>query len=242
MKLLSILFVIFLLGAVTIAGEESNFSKIFKSGDLAISITANGLIDLKYKDTALLTVQNVWFMNEKWQALSRKNKDLLSVDVVSQNDSAVSLKIKDKREDFLKSFEEHVSLTKDSLNVVVDYEYSADIGQWHWPVYLFAQYLSGMKYKAVLADGSIKEGVISETSPDKVIYGLDGNVNLKEITFFLKDVDLKFTFPEKGWNFCDHRGASWMKTKVFMMLNSTSAKKKDAKEHYELKIFITPKK
>jgi hypothetical protein len=227
---------------MSIAGEENNFPKTFKAGDLAISITANGLIDLKYKDAALLTVQNVWFMNEKWQALPRKDNDLLSAEVVGQSDAVVSLKIKDKREDFLKSFDEQVNLTKDSLNVVVDYEYSADIGQWHWPVYLFAQYFSGMKYKSVLADDSIKEGAISETFPDKVIYGLDGNVNLKEITFYLKDVDLKFTLPEKGWNFCDHRGAAWMKTKVFMMLNSSSAKKKDSKEHYELKISVTPKK
>lgn len=242
MKILSILLILTGLSAFINAAEENKFPKLFKAGDLSIEIGSYGVIDLKYKDSALLAVQSVWFMDEKYKALPRKDGDIFTADAVSRNDSAVTVKAADKRADFLKDFDEQIILTKESLNVTVDYEYSADIGTWHWPVYLFAQHFAGMKYKSVLADGSVKEGVISETAPDKVIYGLDGNVNLKEITFYLKDLDLKFTLPEKGWNFCDHRGAAWMKTKVFMMLNSSSAKKKDAKEHYELKISVTPKK
>lgn len=241
MKLLNVFFIIFLISFLSIAGEDNNFPKTFKSGDLAISITANGLIDLKYKDSALLTVQNVWFMNEKWQALPRKDGDVMSVESVNQADSAVTIRIDDKRGDFMKSFKQQIVLTNEGLSTSVDYEYAADIGQWHWPVYLYAQYFTGVKYKSLLADGSTKEGTVSEVIPDKVIYGIDGNKDLKEITFSLVNADVKLTFSN-GAAFCDHRGAPWMKTKVFMMLSNTSCKKKDAREHYELKISVTPKK
>ena len=232
---------VFLCCVILTADDGKVFPKKFTSGDMAMSVSESGVITLSYKNTEMLAVQNPWFMNEKWQALPRKENDRLSVEVVGETDALVTLRIKDARQDFLKSYEQTVALTPNSLTTVIDYEYSADIGTWHLPIYLFARHLSGMKYKSLLADGTTKEGAISEVIPDKVIYGLDGNVNVKEMTFSLKDLDLRFALSGNGWNFCDHRGAPWMKEpKVFMLLNSISSKKKDAKEHYEIKVSIIP--
>ncbi|MDD4317358.1 MAG: hypothetical protein PHV75_02435 [Victivallaceae bacterium] len=242
MKIFNVVLSLLSLCATSFAAGENAFPKTYKTGNLLIDITGSGVINLKYKDSKIIAVQNVWFMNEKWRNFARKTGDILTVDVLNQDESAVDLKIKDIRQDFLKSFEEQVKLTEDSLYVSVDYEYSADIGQWHWPVYLFAENFTGRKYRAKLADGTSKEGIISEIVPDKIIYGLDNNNDIKELTFCLEDFDLKFTFMENGWNLCDHRSVTWTRDPVLMLLNSTSGKKKGLKEHYSIKISIQPKK
>jgi hypothetical protein len=244
MKFLNVVLGLLSLCATSLCGESA-FPKIYKTGNLSIDITENGVINLKHKDSKILAVQNVWFMDEKWQPLPRKTDNILTVYVLNQADSAVALRMKDIRQDFLKNFEEQVKLTKDSLYIAVDYEYSADIGKWHWPVYLFAENFAGKKYASTLADGTVKEGIISDIIPNKVIYGLDNNYDVKELTFDLKNFDLNFTFMDNGWSLCDHRSVAWTRNKspaVLMLLNSTSGKKKDLKEHYSIKISLQPKK
>jgi hypothetical protein len=239
MKKLLMILVLFFCCALSFAAKSSNFLKVYKIGDLSIRITQIGCINLKYKGNKILAVHEVWFMNKKWRALPRKAGDVVTVEVLEESDSVVKLKIKDRRKDFLRSFEQQIKLTAKTLAVTVDYEYSKDIGQWHWPIYLVANYYEGNNYSSILADGTQKQGTISKIMPKKIIYSLDGNRNIKKLDFKLKEFDLKFTFMENGWYLCDHRGASWIKN-TMMLLNSSSSKKQDVKEQYAIKITITP--
>lgn len=217
--------------------QEVSFPASFSQGPVEIRINFPGIIDVLHNKNKVAVIQYVWFMDENWKQLPRKEDDRLSLFIDNETKEKTVLLIKDKREGVLASYSQQVIVTKNELIVRINYTYASDLSNWHLPVYLPTAAYAGAEYTVLLTNEVRKTGTLPVYKADKVIYGYNEIRNIKTMAFPLENTLVTFQFSNLGWSFCDHRSVpSW---DCFMFLSSASTKKKGVSESYEIRIVFS---